>query len=240
MLCAIETVSFLLVHDSKPIYEAKCAHHLPNPVRRRDPRYLPPNKNRFDARLTAMPLRRKLIARAQSPPERSASGSVSPRKDGPDDIDDDEFDNMLAPASMRIDLEEAKRVTSYFRSSCLNRATCCAVSGEGEPWRPGPPIGPAVQACHVVPQQHYQLYPSAASGQDAKVRRAGDPAKRPQPAQFDHSQGGAAGEDKTEKGVVGRGERLQTETDMLEGYITPRNNREFLAHVNKKLQRYKG
>ncbi|KAK7397627.1 hypothetical protein QQX98_013003, partial [Neonectria punicea] len=110
--------------------------------------------------LTIMPLRRRLKARSQSPPKRSASGSVSPRKDGPDNVDDDEFDNMLAPASMNIDLEEARRVRNDFRASCLNRASCCAISGEGEPWCPGPPIGPGVQACHIVPQQHYHLYPS--------------------------------------------------------------------------------
>ncbi|KAH6977606.1 hypothetical protein EDB80DRAFT_757377 [Ilyonectria destructans] len=67
---------------------------------------------------------------------------------------------MLAPASMNIDLKEARRVRNDFRSSCLNRASCCAVSGEGEPWCPGPPIGHGVQACHIVPEQHYHLYPS--------------------------------------------------------------------------------
>ncbi|RSL87568.1 hypothetical protein CEP52_015484 [Fusarium oligoseptatum] len=144
--------------------QARCAQHLPNPVRRRDSRYLPPSKAPSDPRLTIMPLRRKLKARSQSPTKRSASGSSSPRKNGSDDADEDEFDNILAPASMNIDLEEARRVTNDFRSSCLNRATCCAVSGEGEPWCPGPPIGPGVQACHIIPQQHYHLYPST-SGQ---------------------------------------------------------------------------
>ncbi|KAI3340139.1 hypothetical protein F4824DRAFT_436017 [Ustulina deusta] len=140
--------------------QARCAQHLPNPVRRRDPRYLPPNKTPSDPRLTIMPLRRKLKARSQSPPKRSASGSISPPKDGLADADDDELDSMLAPASMNIDVNEARRIINDFRSSCINRATCCAVSGEGEPWCPGPPIGPGVQACHIVPQQHYHLYPS--------------------------------------------------------------------------------
>lgn len=100
-----------------------------------------------------MPLRRKLKARSQSPPKRPASGSNSPTKEALD-----EFDDMLAPATMNIDLDEAKRVTNEFRSSCLNRATSCAVSGEGESWFPVPPIGPGIQACHIVPQQHYHLY----------------------------------------------------------------------------------
>ncbi|KAJ2995682.1 hypothetical protein NUW58_g1202 [Xylaria curta] len=140
--------------------QARCAQHLPNPVRRRDPRYLPPNKAPSDPRLTMMPLRRKLKARSQSPPKRSASDSISPRKDDSDNVDDGGLDSMVAPTSMDIDVNEAKRVINDFRSSCLNRATCCAVSGEGEPWCPGPPIGPGVQACHIVPQQHYHLYPS--------------------------------------------------------------------------------
>ncbi|KAI0433447.1 hypothetical protein F5Y09DRAFT_73915 [Xylaria sp. FL1042] len=138
---------------------ARCAQNLPNPVRRRDPRYLPPNKTPSDPRLTLMPLRRKIQARSQSPPKRSASGSVSPRKSGSDGADNNELDSMLAPTGMDIDVNEAKRVINDFRSSCLNRATCCAVSGEGEPWCPGPPIGPGVQACHIVPQHHYHLYP---------------------------------------------------------------------------------
>ncbi|KAI1758432.1 hypothetical protein F4782DRAFT_525129 [Xylaria castorea] len=54
----------------------------PNPVRRRDPRYLPPNKTPSDPRLTLMPLWRKMKARSQSSPKRSAFGSTSLRKGG--------------------------------------------------------------------------------------------------------------------------------------------------------------
>ncbi|KAI0812963.1 hypothetical protein GGR55DRAFT_687851 [Xylaria sp. FL0064] len=125
--------------------ETRCARNLPNPVRRRDPRYLPPNKTPSDPRLTLMPLRRTMKARSQ--------------KSGSDDADNNELDSILAPTGMDIDVIEAKRVINDFRSACLNRATCCAVSGEGEPWCPGPPIGPGVQACHIVPQHHYHLYP---------------------------------------------------------------------------------
>ncbi|KAK5631379.1 hypothetical protein RRF57_007093 [Xylaria bambusicola] len=138
---------------------AKCAQHLPNPLRRRDLRYLPPNKTPSDPGLALMPLRRKLKSRSQSPPKRSASGSLSPPKGGADDVDNHDLENMLAPGSMDIDVNEANRIVNEFRSSCLNRATCCAVSGEGEPWCPGSPIGPGVQACHIVPQHHYHLYP---------------------------------------------------------------------------------
>ncbi|KAH7184509.1 hypothetical protein DER44DRAFT_803108 [Fusarium oxysporum] len=144
--------------------QAKCAKHLPNPSRRRDRRYLPPNKTPSDPKLTVMPLRKKLKARSVSPGKRSASGSTSPTKEV-----DDEFENVVAPASMEIDLDEARKVTNEFRSSCLNRATSCAVSGEGESWCPGPPIGPGIQACHIIPQHHYHVYPVAGGDADDDV-----------------------------------------------------------------------
>ncbi|KID64118.1 uncharacterized protein G6M90_00g066030 [Metarhizium brunneum] len=144
--------------------QAKHARHLPNPVRRRDARYLPPNRTPSDPRLAVMPLRRKLQARPQSPAKRPASDPNSPTKEAPD-----EFDDMLAPATMNIDPDEAKRFTNEFRSSCLNRATSCAVSGQGESWCPGPPIGPGIQACLIVPQQHYHLYPVSSGLADGHV-----------------------------------------------------------------------
>ncbi|CVL07240.1 uncharacterized protein FMAN_15347 [Fusarium mangiferae] len=144
--------------------QAKCAKHLPNPSRRRDPRYLPPNKTPSDPKLSVMPLRKKLKARSVSPSKRSASGSTSPTKEV-----DDEFENVVAPASLEIDLDEARKVTNEFRSSCLNRATSCAVSGEGESWCPGPPIGPGIQACHIIPQHHYHVYPVAGGDADDDV-----------------------------------------------------------------------
>ncbi|OAA65096.1 hypothetical protein LEL_10543 [Akanthomyces lecanii RCEF 1005] len=138
---------------------AKCAQHLPNPDRRRHPAYLPHNRTPSDSRLNVMPLRRRVKARSQSPPKRTASGATSPGK--PTDDADGEYDNMVAPASMGIDMDEARRAVNDFRMACVNRATnpCCAVSGDGAPWCPGQPIGPGVQACHIVPQQHYHLYP---------------------------------------------------------------------------------
>ncbi|KAF4446340.1 hypothetical protein F53441_10011 [Fusarium austroafricanum] len=108
-----------------------------------------------------MPLRKKLKARSVSPGKRSASGSTSPTKEA-----DDEFENVVAPANMEIDSDQARKITNEFRSSCLNRATSCAVSGEGQPWCPGPPIGPGVQACHIIPQHHYHLYPVAGGDLD--------------------------------------------------------------------------
>ncbi|KAJ4161692.1 uncharacterized protein LMH87_007716 [Akanthomyces muscarius] len=136
---------------------AKCANPLSEPSRFRHPSYLPYNKAPSDSRLNVMPLRRRLNARSQSPPKRSRSGSTSPSK--PDDAADDEYNNMLAPASLDIDMDAAKRKVNEFRMACISQANCCAVSGDGEPWNPIQPIGPGVQACHIVPQQHYPFYP---------------------------------------------------------------------------------
>ncbi|KAM3433127.1 hypothetical protein MY4824_006182 [Beauveria thailandica] len=140
---------------------ARCAQHLPMPKRRRHPAYLPYNKTPSDSRLSIMPLRRKLKAsRSQSPPKRTVSGSSTPAKlpEGTDAATD-EYADMLAPATMNLDIDEAKRVINDFRAACIDQATCCAVSGDGEAWCPGQRIGPGVQACHIIPQQHYHLYP---------------------------------------------------------------------------------
>ncbi|KAM3547301.1 hypothetical protein MY1884_009624 [Beauveria asiatica] len=136
---------------------AKCAQHLPTPDRYRHPAYIPHNKTPSDSRLNIMPLRRQAKARSQSPPKRSASGRSSPNK--PTDDADGEYANIVAPANMDIAMDQARKVISEFRMACINRSACCAITGGGAPWCLGQPIGPGIQACHVVPQQHYHLYP---------------------------------------------------------------------------------
>ncbi|GAB0139179.1 hypothetical protein EsDP_00007392 [Epichloe bromicola] len=46
-----------------------------------------------------------------------------------------------------------------FRTSCLVESNRCAVSGKGRGWCASSAVGPGVQACHIVPQQHYHIYP---------------------------------------------------------------------------------
>ncbi|KAK7414161.1 hypothetical protein QQX98_006947 [Neonectria punicea] len=157
--CNLPSNSLLVAH-----LKAKCAQHLPRPARRRDPRYLPPKKPSSDARFSRMPLRRTLKSRAgsQSPSKRSASGSVSPRKDGlndANDANDEDVASMVTPPTMDIAVDFATKTIAAFRSSCLVSASRCAVSGKGESWCNSPTIGPALQACHIVPQQHYHVYP---------------------------------------------------------------------------------
>ncbi|KAI1120832.1 hypothetical protein F5Y10DRAFT_257626 [Nemania abortiva] len=117
--------------------QARCARHLPDIVTRCDPRYLPPPDN---ATLTSMPF---------------SPGTTS------------ELEIMLGRAGMEVDAEGAREHMNDFRSRCITMANCCAVSGEGATWGPNPIAGPALEACHIIPQQHYHLYPSSTSDQQS-------------------------------------------------------------------------
>ncbi|KAI0117670.1 hypothetical protein GGR51DRAFT_573479 [Nemania sp. FL0031] len=75
-----------------------------------------------------------------------------------DNSGDTESDDTFVPKDMEKDA--AKRRVDYFRSSCLDNADHCAVTGLGKPWCTGLLIGPAIHACHIVPPTHYYLYPS--------------------------------------------------------------------------------
>lgn len=143
---------------------AGCAKHISKPVRRVDPRYLPPKKPSSDPRFATFPLRKTARGRkgSQSPSKRSASGSVSPNKgseSGQPLVEEDDLPDMVTPPQENIQAEHAKRVIARFRDSCLASARQCAVSGMGRSWYANPTIGPALHACHIVPQQHYHLYP---------------------------------------------------------------------------------
>lgn len=67
--------------------------------------------------------------------------------------------DIVAPPDMNIAPDFGRQTIAKFRSSLLTTARQCAVSGKGRTWCYSPAIGPAVQACHIVPQQHYHLYP---------------------------------------------------------------------------------
>lgn len=61
---------------------------------------------------------------------------------------------------MAIAADDARRVMDLFRSKCLMAARQCAVSGRGKSWCNYPTVGPSLQAYHIVPQQHYHVYPN--------------------------------------------------------------------------------
>ncbi|KAF4979687.1 hypothetical protein FZEAL_4146 [Fusarium zealandicum] len=137
---------------------ARCATHIRRPVRRPEPRYLAPKKPSPDPRIARIPLRRNARTRTDSQsPKRPASGSASPTRDGPQD--EQVVSAMVAPPNMNVNPEHARKTISQFRAACLVGAGRCAVSGKGKSWCISPAIGPALQACHIVPQQHYHLYP---------------------------------------------------------------------------------
>ncbi|PNH64288.1 hypothetical protein VD0001_g8887 [Verticillium dahliae] len=134
------------INKSSPLED-----HLKGP----DPRYLPPTKPSTDARITRFPLRRAAKAQKPSQSPKRKSGSVSPVRDIPGDPDN----AMTAPPDMSITPEQARKTMDIFRASCHTAAVQCAVSARGRSWCPAPSFGPALQACHIVPQQHYHVYP---------------------------------------------------------------------------------
>ncbi|OBS16238.1 hypothetical protein FPOA_13042 [Fusarium poae] len=147
--------------------QARCATHIGRPTRRPEPRYLPPKKPSSDPRIAAMPFRRTLKGRTSSQsPKRRASGSVSPRKQQ----EEEDVASIVAPPNMdEINHESARQIMTQFRSSCLVMAGRCAVSGKGRSWCINPTVGPGLQACHIIPQQHYHLYPDSRGDQSTET-----------------------------------------------------------------------
>ncbi|KAF5227548.1 hypothetical protein FANTH_14741 [Fusarium anthophilum] len=137
--------------------KARCAIHIARPTRRPDPRYLPPKKPSADPRIATMPFRRTIKARTSSQsPKRRASGSASPNKQQ----DEEDVASMVAPPNMEeINHDYARQIMAQFRASCLVMANRCAISGKGRSWCMTPAVGPGLQACHIISQQHYHLYP---------------------------------------------------------------------------------
>ncbi|KAG7402914.1 hypothetical protein Forpe1208_v016786 [Fusarium oxysporum f. sp. rapae] len=156
--------------DDSPLHahlQAKCAHHLPQPVRRHNMRYLPPKTASSDSRYAIMPYRSTLKGRRGSvSPKRPRSGSTSPNKDTSADPDDMDVSEMVMPANMDLDLGKARKYSNNFRTSCLDNANACAVSGKGASWYFNSDIGPALHACHIVEQKQYHLYPRDDDDQD--------------------------------------------------------------------------
>ncbi|KAJ8122012.1 hypothetical protein O1611_g9951 [Lasiodiplodia mahajangana] len=120
-----------------------CAQHLPEPTRRYDPRYLMPNKGSSDSTIAGKMLLPRMLKATRC-------------------LDDNDIEgiDMLAPKNLEINEEAAKRTQSSFRHNCLLRGTFCAVSRQGESWCLATSVGPGIQACHIVPQIQYHLYPT--------------------------------------------------------------------------------
>lgn len=118
-----------------------------------------------DPGFTRLPYRKTMrpTGGSQSPPKRSGSGSVSPTKDIRSNLQDaggdDDVASLVAPLTMDVPIEIARQTMTAFRTSCLIASSKCAVTGKDRSWCVTPAIGPTLQACHIVPQQHYHVYP---------------------------------------------------------------------------------
>ncbi|KPM37528.1 hypothetical protein AK830_g9067 [Neonectria ditissima] len=156
--CGIAAEAPLTAH-----LQAGCAKHIPYPSLRRDERYLPPNKPSTDRRFARFQYRKTIRPRgSQSPPKRPASGSASPTKDPASNQIEDVTD-LVAPPDFDIPIDTARQTMASFRNSCLSGTARCAVTGKGRSWYMNPTVGLGVQACHIVPQQHYHVYPVPSS-----------------------------------------------------------------------------
>ncbi|KAF5668730.1 hypothetical protein FDENT_11738 [Fusarium denticulatum] len=161
-------------HPPRPLYRtpyssvtASCATHIPRLQRRHDPCYLPPKKASEDARVAKMPLRKRAKPRTGSQsPKREHSGSASPDKDGEET---QPVSDMIIPVTEDINRTYAQKVMDSFRSSVMVSAKRCAMTGKGQSWCVSPAIGPSLQACHIVPQQQFHVYPDSSNGQDLEL-----------------------------------------------------------------------
>ncbi|KAI1128334.1 hypothetical protein F5Y10DRAFT_240747 [Nemania abortiva] len=124
------------------------------PQRRFEPRYLQIGKPNVDGGFGTVPLQGKSSERrrnASASPERSQS----PNNGNGDDTSDG------YPAAL-IERAEADFLINNFRQDVLTAAgSRCAISGKGQSWCPSnASFGlAAIQATHIIPQVHWNVYP---------------------------------------------------------------------------------
>jgi hypothetical protein len=80
----------------------------------------------------------------------------------------EDIGNMTAPCSLAVKFKDAERIKEDFLSLILAYSDRCAISGLGQSWCFTLAIGPALQPCQIIPQNHYHLYP-------ATLQAGGDP-----------------------------------------------------------------
>ncbi|RBR18915.1 uncharacterized protein FIESC28_05837 [Fusarium coffeatum] len=133
----------------------ECAQHIPRPTRRLEPRYIPLDRTSLDPRYARLPFRRTAKPRrASESPKRRRSDSRSSTDNEQEDIK-----HLHVPPKMDITPEKARQTIETFRHECLIHTDRCAISGKGQSWCIIPSIGPGLQVCHIIPQQHFYLYP---------------------------------------------------------------------------------
>ncbi|KAK3360743.1 hypothetical protein B0T25DRAFT_133143 [Lasiosphaeria hispida] len=153
--CAVPTSPALEHH-----LQSQCARRV-QPKKRLKRPYLAINERARDLPL-GLPFRNNgrnngSRSGSQSPRKRPRSGSQSPAKTTLelDDIPE-------APATVGLDgfdSPELRLLMQQFRATACSRNDRCAITGLGRAWTRAGGLGPGVQACHIVPQLQYNLYP---------------------------------------------------------------------------------
>ncbi|OIW23209.1 hypothetical protein CONLIGDRAFT_637695 [Coniochaeta ligniaria NRRL 30616] len=117
------------------------------------PRFIRTDEPTPDRIAGLLPLRRRGTQSSSRSPSKKRSASGSPTKD---DAGGETVSNTdLVPPT--VPTQQAQRLISNFRSRLVNAESRCAVTGMRGSWTPSPGLG--LEACHVVPQKHYFLYP---------------------------------------------------------------------------------
>ncbi|KAJ4005537.1 hypothetical protein NW752_002370 [Fusarium irregulare] len=136
--------------ENSPLEEhlkVSCASHVPLPTRRHEPRYLALDAASSNNQITRIP------RRAQSQKRKRSKSALS----------DEEFEDaseILVPMPDLLDPTKARVIVDSFREAARSSATRCAITGEGRHWCFNQGAGPGVQTCHIVPPQHFHVYPT--------------------------------------------------------------------------------
>ncbi|EHA58527.1 hypothetical protein MGG_10925 [Pyricularia oryzae 70-15] len=154
-------------HREKHSLQDSCLRLAPQPRRRRDPRYLQIGKSdTSDPKLALIAPRRGDVARKRirtgsGSLSRSPSNSPSPeRSPSPYKDGQDEAQEAVIPTAI-IDSQTGKEYINNFRSDVIsiNSPAQCVVTGKGGYWCTGSPVGPGIQAAHIVPATHWSRFP---------------------------------------------------------------------------------
>jgi hypothetical protein len=140
-----------VVPDADHNAKSSCLACPESVFRRRDPRYLLPNKDApksSESVKASAPARLKALKRkASDSPSRGSSAGRS-------------FQTRDSDTSSVLEADQAASLMSSFRKSVLQLQLECSITKQGT-WVTNAP-GPAIEVAHIVPQVHWHTYPTAA------------------------------------------------------------------------------
>lgn len=112
--------------------------------------YMPVQKKSTNPNVFAFPFRRTKSGFPTRRSQSSSPGMMLP--------DLTVLVENIIPAPPTIDTDVARRIMNEFRGMASIMSSSCAISGLGRQFR-GCPVRPSLQACHIVSQLQYNLYP---------------------------------------------------------------------------------